>query len=161
MIKQLQTLTRNGVLSEDQFVDAAAENENLFSLAETITKGPEIALPGGYAFTDKDGNVRRDVRVKWWNDAAESWRNIAMSVPHPDQLPKSKLPGEILGTTYPSNAKPVFFGHYWLTGRPVLQSNNALCLDYSAGKDGPLVAYRFCKGATNALDVSNILSVPA
>jgi hypothetical protein len=42
---------------------------------------------------------------------------------------------------YPETAKPVFFGHYWLTGLPVLQASNALCLDYSAGRDGPLMSY--------------------
>lgn len=42
-----------------------------------------------------------------------------------------------------ANGSPLFFGHYWLTGTPVLQSDHALCVDYSAGKGGPLVAYRF------------------
>ena len=37
----------------------------------------------------------------------------------------------------------LFFGHYWLTGAPLLQSNKAVCVDYSAGIGGPLVAYRF------------------
>jgi hypothetical protein len=40
-------------------------------------------------------------------------------------------------------AKPVFFGHYWLTGTPSLQSQRHACVDYSAGKGGPLVAYRY------------------
>jgi hypothetical protein len=39
--------------------------------------------------------------------------------------------------------KPVFFGHYWLTGSIELQSIRCACVDYSAGKGGPLVAYRF------------------
>lgn len=38
---------------------------------------------------------------------------------------------------------PVFFGHYWLTGAPLLQSPRHACVDYSAGDGGPLVAYRF------------------
>jgi hypothetical protein len=38
------------------------------------------------------------------------------------------------------DAKPVFFGHYWLPGPPELELPNALCLDFSAGKDGPLAA---------------------
>jgi hypothetical protein len=40
-------------------------------------------------------------------------------------------------------AKPTFFGHYWLTGELSLQSDRAVCVDYSAGKGGPLVTYRF------------------
>jgi hypothetical protein len=39
--------------------------------------------------------------------------------------------------------KPTFFGHYWLTRASSLQSNKAVCIDYSAGNGGPLVAYRF------------------
>jgi hypothetical protein len=41
------------------------------------------------------------------------------------------------------SAKPVFFGHYWLTGAPSLQTARAACVDYSVGKGGPLVAFRF------------------
>jgi hypothetical protein len=64
-----------------------------------------------------------------------------MSVPDPDELPKTPLPENIRKFTYPADGKPVFFGHYWLTGTPAKQAPNALCLDYSAGKDGPLVSY--------------------
>jgi len=38
---------------------------------------------------------------------------------------------------------PLFFGHYWLVGDIKLQSPLCACVDYSAGKGGPLVAYRF------------------
>lgn len=33
--------------------------------------------------------------------------------------------------------KPVFFGHYWLTGEPAILSPHAAWVDYSAGKGGP------------------------
>ncbi len=72
---------------------------------------------------------------------AVSWRDVAISVPDPEQLPDWKLPDEILTSAYPSDASPVFLGHYWMEGDPVLQAENALCLDYSAGFDGPLVSY--------------------
>ncbi len=155
-IEKLKQFTRKGMLNENQFIQAADKNDPLFSLVETVTKGPEIALPEGYFFADKDGNDRRDVRVKWWNDRADSWRDIAMSVPEINKLPKSRLPQDVLSMTYPSNARPVFFGHYWLTGAPVLQSHNALCLDYSAGKDGPLLAYRFSEDMSTELSLVNI-----
>jgi hypothetical protein len=38
---------------------------------------------------------------------------------------------------------PVFCGHYWLTGTPDRQTAKVACVDYGAGKRGPLVAYRF------------------
>ena len=37
----------------------------------------------------------------------------------------------------------MFFEHYWLTGSIEPQSTRCACVDYSAGKGGPLVAYRF------------------
>jgi hypothetical protein len=47
----------------------------------------------------------------------------------------------VLGFAYRSDAPPVFFGHYWLRGAPILQPANALRLDYSVGLGGPLMAY--------------------
>lgn len=157
-IKELEKLTPGAVLSEDQFIYAADKNHPLYALAETITKGPEIELPSGYSFNDKGGHERTAVRLKWWNDRAETWRDMAMSVPDPSQLPTSRLPKEITRASYPQSEKPVFFGHYWLTGEPVLQSENALCLDYSAGMDGPLIAYRFNDEMTGELALTNILT---
>ena len=38
---------------------------------------------------------------------------------------------------------PVFFGHYWFTGEPAPAAARAVCVDYSATRDGcSLVAYR-------------------
>ncbi len=51
-----------------------------------------------------------------------------------------------------NGAKPVFFGHYWLTGNLSLQSGRCACVDYSAGKGGPLVAYGFDGESNLALD---------
>jgi hypothetical protein len=45
---------------------------------------------------------------------------------------------------YPKEAKPVFFGHYWMEDTfPVIQAGNVVCLDYSIAKEGHLVAYRW------------------
>ncbi len=140
-IARLETETASGVLSEEKLIMAADPADPLNDLVETITKGPEVILPNGHSFADKDGNQRTEVRVKWWNGEGQSWADIAMSVPEPDDLPKGGLPADVSAMVYPETAKPVFFGHYWLTGQPVLQAPNALCLDYSAGKDGPLMSY--------------------
>ena len=42
---------------------------------------------------------------------------------------------------------PVFLGHYGLTTLPGPQNANTAVLDYGAGFDGPLVAYRWDDGA--------------
>jgi hypothetical protein len=36
----------------------------------------------------------------------------------------------------------VFFGHYWLKGKPDDPHSKSICLDYSVAKDGHLVGYR-------------------
>ena len=43
-----------------------------------------------------------------------------------------------------------------MNGTPRLQSDRAVCVDYSAGKDGPLVAYRWDAGAP--LDADNFVT---
>lgn len=58
-----------------------------------------------------------------------------------DQLPEVSLP-EDARVVVPTD-KPIFFGHYWLTGPRSLRFGNLACVDYSAGKGGPLVAYRW------------------
>ena len=68
-IKRLKELTGNGVLSEDQLIRAAGriktdeKTDEIFALAERITKGPEQPLPKGYSFTDSDGKIRDHVRL--------------------------------------------------------------------------------------------------
>jgi len=141
---------------DDQAVEWSADPIHpLFHAVEVLVKGPEVPLPDGTAFTDKDGHPRSEIRVAWWKPDARTWQDIAISVPNPAaQLPTGCLPAKTGFEPYPADAKPVFFGHYWLSGEIVLQAPNALCLDYSAGKEGPLVAYTFEDGATD-LDLEN------
>lgn len=142
-VNRFAALSSTGVLSEAQLVRAAGRDrsDEVFRLTEEIAKGPDVRLPDNGSFTDKDGTVRRDVRLQWWNASARRWREIAISVPSLDHLPDAPLPRSVAAQTYPADAPPVFFGHYWLSGTPLLQAHNALCLDYSAGRDGPLVSY--------------------
>ena len=119
-------------------------------------------MPEGHSFRDKAGHVRHHVRLRWWNGNGRTWRDVAMSVPDPDALPDAPLPASLAGEIYPPDERPVFFGHYWLTGSPELQSRNALCLDYSAGADGPLVTYALAPGADEvSLDGLRINGVKA
>lgn len=140
-IDDLGRQTRTGVLFEDQLIRAGRKGDALYDLAEAVAKGPEARLPHPHSFEDKAGKVRHHVRVKWWAGDAQNWRQVAMSVPDINQLPDAPLPYDLMRTIYPTNDKPVFFGHYWMSGQPELQSANALCLDYSAGSDGPIVTY--------------------
>lgn len=147
-------------LSAETQVRAADKSDPLYALVEEVAKGPEAKLPVGYSFFDKDGFERTEVRMRWWRGDAASWREIAMSVPDLESLPDAELPDHVRAHTYAADAPPVFFGHYWLTGTPELQAPNALCLDYSAGKGGPLVTYSFEPGET-ALSLDRVRVHPA
>jgi hypothetical protein len=155
----IDDLTRHtvaGILFEDQLIRAGRKGDAIYDVVEAVAKGPEARLPQPHSFEDKGGKVRHHVRLKWWRGDAQSWRQVAMSVPNINQLPESPLPDDLLTGIYPADAKPVFFGHYWMSGEPELQSPNALCLDYSAGADGPLVSYSVPNGQFH-LDLNSIM----
>jgi len=133
-------------LGLDDFINAANESHPLFDAVELLTKGPEHELKDGCYFHDKRRHKRTSIRVKWWQEHADRLRDIAMSVPDVNELPDGPLPENINFELYQANEIPIFFGHYWLTGKPVLQSSNALCLDYSVGKGGPLTSYSYRSG---------------
>src|SRR5205807_2083541 len=98
-------------------------------------------LPAGHGFYDKDGIRRTRVRVRWWDEGATTYRSAALLSPaERAALPDSPIPEY---ARIERVVKPTFFGHYWLTGAPALQSNRSVCVDYSAGNGGALVAYRF------------------
>jgi hypothetical protein len=63
---------------------------------------------------DEHGIKRRKRRIRWWD-------------------------------AYDPAAPTVCFGHYWFTGapHPLGPGGNAICLDYSCGRAGPLVALRW------------------
>ena len=155
-IDDLRRQTKDGVLSEDQLIRAGRKGDVLYNLAEAIAKGPEARLPDPHSFLDEGGKARHHVRVKWWAGDARNWRQVAMSVPDINQLPDAPLSDKLLTNIYPFEDRPVFFGHYWMSGEPKLQSANALCLDYSAGTVGPLVTYTHVAG-TGELSLESLI----
>lgn len=114
-----------------------------FVSLEAICKGLEIDLPPPITYKDAEGTVRSRTRVRWWDEAADTYRSAALVGPREtEQLPMTLLPDEAR-VPY-DQAKPVFFGHYWLTGAPCIISPKACCVDYSAAREGhPLVAYQW------------------
>lgn len=141
-----RTLSKDLLVSATREPDDDTEKDNaapsIFKAVEALTKGIEIPLPEGHAFRDKDGHERRRVRVRWWDSEASTYRKAAMlSESARERLPDIEIPDHArIGIV---GSKPVFFGHYWLTGEPAILSPHAACVDYSAGKGGPLVAYRW------------------
>jgi hypothetical protein len=80
--------------------------------------------------------------VVWWQEDLSTYRKAAIGPPADMQMiPDVPMPAEWVG--HPYLAPPVLFGHYWITGKPEVNSQRFACLDYSAARDGPLVAYRW------------------
>lgn len=149
-------LTADTRLTRELMVAANREERMEFRTVEGLTKALEVPLPDGHSFHDKDHHVRHNVRIRWWDPHATTYRELALM---PDET-RQQLPAVAIHDDRRSpydNAKPVFFGHYWMTGAPALQSDRAACVDYSAGKDGPLMAYRW--NGERHLDVRNFVSV--
>lgn len=123
-----------------------------WSAIEHLLKGPEIELDIPYL--DKGNHLRRSARMNWWDNAATTLRDLAY-IPNGTTTetgePYPELSGRVLvdRPVAPYVAEvPLFFGHYWFPkdDAPAKASEWAACLDYSAGKGGPLVAYRWSVG---------------
>ena len=114
----------------------------VFKAVEAVLKGVEVLLPAPNKFYDKDGHERDRVRVRWWDNDARDYRRAAM-LPTEERagFPQTQIPPHAL--IGHDGGKPVFVGHYWLTGQPELLSNKVACVDYSVAKGGKLVAYRW------------------
>jgi diadenosine tetraphosphatase ApaH/serine/threonine PP2A family protein phosphatase len=130
-------LTREGFVATSRAGSAAEE------ALEAVLKGLEVDLPGGAVCHDKDGHPRGRIRVRWWcPPQAMSYRDAALVTPDQRrELPNQSMPGRVLPGY--DNAKPVFVGHYWLTGEPAPLSDCVACLDYSVAEGGKLCAYRW------------------
>ena len=149
-------LTAMNQLTPELMWAASQSGRMEYVAVEGLTKGLEVRLPDGHAFSDKYGQTRRNVRIQWWNAQASTYRELAL---WPDgtreQLPAVPL---CLDARSPyDNTKPVFFGHYWMKGTPMVQTPTAACVDYSAADDGPLIAYRW--DGEHALINSNFTQV--
>ena len=128
----------NSFLADGSRLDSTFE----FYAIETLLKGVEVHLPEGLFYSDADGHERTATRLRWWDADAITYERAAI-------LPRSAkacgldvdLPRDIIKGYH--GDKPLFLGHYWMTDVPTLLSPKIACVDYSAGKGGPLVAYRW------------------
>ena len=146
-------LTRSLVLpATDEPEDADKDNAvpSVFKAVEAVAKGIENRLPPGHSFNDRIGIIRPPVRVRWWDQNTITYRSAALlSLTHSAGLPDLPIPDH---ARVIAGNKPVFFGHYWLTDVPSLQTDRCAVFDYSAGNGGPLVAYRFDGGCKLSSD---------
>ena len=134
----------NGKLSNGLLYAACNYGTWEFLAVETLLKGKEIKLPDGHSFTDQSGITRRNIRVRWWDDGVETFRDAFMGDERlRTNIPDDDIHGDHL-IEYSHSAPPCFLGHYWLSNRPAPLSDNIACVDYSvARKGGQLAAYRW------------------
>jgi len=129
----------------DELIYQSVKKGTILSRAVNITlKGRELKMPEGLSFTDKDGTMRKEIRIKWWEDPSKlTYKQI--SVEALEYLPEEPVDLSLFKDLefYSETEKPVFFGHYWLNGTPGLFRENVCCLDYSVARHGHLAAYRF------------------
>lgn len=113
---------------------------------DRLTRGTDLSLPKGRTIKSKDGYKRSLFRTKFWADNPHTFEDVAFQ---PDPLPEDVAALRLSPKDrqsliyYDADQLPVFFGHYWLQGKPKPLRKNVVCLDYSAVKYGRLTAYRF------------------
>jgi hypothetical protein len=141
-------------MNESLLERASRHGSPEFNAIEAILKGPEARLPDGMFFTMGD-EKRYEARTRWWDADAVTFRESAIvdDATRP-LLPNTEIPAE-LRFGYQGD-KPVFIGHYWMRGPHQPLALRVGCVDYSVGKGGPLVAYRW-RGESD-VDSANFIS---
>lgn len=143
-------------LTDEGLRKAHQRGSKAYKAVEILLKGPEQPLPVGVSFIDASGNKREEVRLRWWDPDAITFRKAAIGVD--DQL--EKLPNDKITTDFQYRDRtPILFGHYWIQGEPTIINPLAACLDFSVAKSGYLTAYRW-SGERELLN-GNLVYVPA
>lgn len=146
-------------LGDDVMTQASTKGTPEYEAIECLLKGPEVALPDGVGYYDKDGHPRRKARVNWWCKGGTTLRDIAY-------IPSDVTPFEgcdmtqlestpMVGHDYEYEDKvPLVFGHYWSKPKRLILDDQLVCVDLSAAKGGPLAAYRWSGETT--IDEANL-----
>ncbi len=139
-IDLLKEASNNGVFTGEHWHQSSDPDHAMFHATEITCKGLEVPLPSGKSFADKDGTIRHDIRIAWWqNPKDRSYEEMSVI----KGLGLESIPYENDFDYYGESERPIFFGHYWLKGIPELLKANVCCLDYSVAKGGYLTAYRW------------------
>lgn len=107
-----------------------------------LTCGVEMALPDGASITDKEGHRHPDARLAVWRHWARGLREIAL-VPAGSEHAVPDVPIPDAYRVGPVEGAPIVFGHHWFSGPVRIETPKVACVDWSAARGGPLVAYRW------------------
>jgi hypothetical protein len=135
-------------LASEGFLRASVDKTSRAHRAvENVLKGPELDLPEGMFYYDKENVPRKRIRARWWALPDGPAPVGLLAMPEPFEA-EAEVPADEIRRlpNYGLDEPPVFFGHYWMP--PTLAkaplAPNLASLDYSAGLgEAPLVAYRW------------------
>jgi hypothetical protein len=156
---------------DDGFVAANTKGHPVWAAIEAVLKGPEIKLaPYGLpSYRDKGGDVRDAARVRWWFPGARTIRDLIdlpsdttneNGSPYPE-IPPDKCTDHDRSFSY-SDDIPVIYGHHWREWEPdehLDWTARTACVDFSAVRGGPLVAYQW-RGESE-IDPTHYVRFPA
>jgi hypothetical protein len=149
--ESIAILTGRSLEDEEFFLAASDHHSPEGAALEILLKGFQLDLPEGLSFLDATGNRRGRFRARWWAPPVRGSVYSGLVFPANPTFPHDPISEETFGRipSYPPEAPPVFFGHYSKAADSLLhpEYHNVACLDHSAAKDGPLIAYRW-KGET-------------
>ncbi|MDE2267789.1 MAG: metallophosphoesterase [Betaproteobacteria bacterium] len=131
-----------GRMSDAFLFGSYAKGSPLEAARKRLSCGLEWDLPEGQCIADKSGHQHWEVRIADWRHQAQRLREVAL-VPSGQEefVPDIAIPAEVALERI--DGAPVFIGHHWFSGQPMIESPKLACLDWSAAKDGPLVGYRW------------------
>lgn len=113
----------------------------LAAARQRLTCGLELPLPDGRVVVAGTHQFE-NVRIADWRHWAEQLQDAAM-LPEGQEHVVDGIEIDLDAHLTEVEGRPVFIGHHWFRGVPKCESPKLACLDYSAAKGGPLVAYRW------------------
>ena len=121
------------------------KNSPVHGAVEHLLYGPEVHLPDGYSFNDKEGKDRTGIRTRWWDmKPGLTFGEVCMPAPMDCPHPLLERHLERCRITRPTRRR----SSSATTGcrriaRAVRCATTCVCLDFCAGLGGPLVACRW------------------
>lgn len=132
-------------LRRQDLVESVKVGGFLHDFLDRSLRGTALKLPDNRFMLSKDGLRREFFRTKFWAQQPQHYGDVVFQPdPLPDDIEHALLSPEEKEQLlfYGRDEKPLFIGHYWMSGLPEPIVPNIACLDYSAVKYGRLAAYR-------------------
>ncbi len=152
-------LTADNCLTEQALMLTSKKHSVPYEALERVLKGVETPLPKGLVMVDKEGTARSRVRVSWWLDDLN--QQTIHQIARAPRSGLAQIPVDAMSENIDfalKTHKPVFVGHYWMTGKPEPLSTQVICTDYSAAVDsGYLTCYQLDTAQPLPLTASNFI----